>query len=241
MRVAKVGQEKHTNVCLGSVPALTFGQIIEALMALYGVSDAEKGRFVARVYKIQRAGVPIGANVGKGPRVSYSLDQFFQLLVTLELAELSISLTNASRMVRDQWPESGVSLAPAQAWLAIRDGDANSVLLLASGSGLEGFAQHPNPEAAEMAAAGRFVMGKPSRATDGLGTVAADRLIRDGRFDLSATSLTTNIWRTSIVDMTTLVQFVVRVLVAKQLVSENEFTTWAIAQCDAFTREQMEV
>lgn len=233
------GQERHTNICLGESLGLSFGQMLDVLMTLYGVREAERGRFVARVNKVQRAGVPIGTNVGKGPRVRYSLDQFFQLLIVLELAELSISLTNAARMVHEEWPGSPTSLAPAHAWLGIRDCDANSVLLLASASELEGFAQHPNIKVAATAAAARFIVGAPTRPYDRLAVVTSDRLIREGRFDLSATSLSQRLWRTSIIDLTTLVQIVVKILVKKELASEEAFTQWAIGQCDAYAEQAL--
>jgi hypothetical protein len=227
-------QEGHTNICLNESPGLSFGQMLDVLMTLYGMRESERGRFVARVNKVQRAGVPIGTNVGKGPRVRYSLDQFFQLLIVMELAELSISLTNASLMVREFWPRSPVSLAPAHAWLGIMDGDPNSVLLLASASELEGFAKHPDIKAAATAAAGRFIVGAPPRPHDRLTTVTSDRLIRDGRFDLGATSFRPQVWRTSLVDMSGLVSFVVHILDDKELVSETDFTDWAKQQCDDF-------
>ena len=232
--MSELGQERHTDVSLKESPRLTFGQMLDVLMAVYGVREYERGRFVSRVSKVQRAGVPIGTNVGKGPRVRYTLDQLFQLLVVLELAELSISLTNASRMVREWWPESPTSLAPAHAWLGRTSGDPNSVLLLASASELEGFAEHASAEAAANAAAGRFAVGAASRPYDVLTTVTADQLIRDGRFDLSATSLSDRLWRTSIVDLSTLVPIVAEVLGKKGLVTEGEFTSWAIERCDEF-------
>jgi hypothetical protein len=212
--------------------------MLDVLLTLYGVRESERGRFVARVNKVQRAGVPIGTNVGKGPRVRYSLDQFFQLLVVMELAELSISLTNASLIVKDFWPGSPASLAPAHAWLGIKEKDAPSVLLLASASELDGFAKHPDIKAAATAAAARFVAGGASRPNDRLTTITSDRLIRNGRFDLQATSLSKNIWRTSIVDMSTLVPRVVRILAEKCDLEEEQFSRWAKGRCEAFFADQ---
>jgi hypothetical protein len=61
-----------------------------------------------------------------------------ELLLAIELAELSISLLNAASLARDFWPGSSVSLAPSHAWLGYRNGDTVLVLVLASASELEG-------------------------------------------------------------------------------------------------------
>jgi hypothetical protein len=212
--------------------------MLDVLMSLYGVRESERGRFVARVNKVQRAGVPIGTNIGRGPRVRYSLDHLFQLLLAIELAELSISLLNAASLVRDFWPGSSVSLAPSHAWLGYRNGETDSVLVLASASELEGFAAHRDSKTAATAAARRFIVGAPSRTSDRLTTTTSDRLFRNGRFDLGATSLSSNVWRTAIIDLSSLVPLVVRLLSDKTLVTEDEFTTWAERQCQMFLPPQ---
>lgn len=216
---------------LEETPALSFGQMLDVLMSLYEVSEAERERFVARMAEVQKAGVPIGTNVGEDPSVRYSLDQFFQLLVVMELAELSIPLTAASLLVRNMWPRSEASLSPAQAWLGVKEGGANSILLLASVSGLEGFAEHAATNAAADAEARRPI--PVPRASNRLAVITSDQLFRDGRLDLTATSPHQKLWRASIVDMSTLVPLVVQIFTDKQLVSEDGFSKWVIRRFSA--------
>lgn len=211
---------------------MSFGEMIDALVALYGVREDERARFVARVNKVQRAGVPVGTNKGKGARVRYTLDQFFQMLVVLELAELSISLNNAAEMVLREWPHFTVSLAIAHAWLGREENE--SILLLASASELEGFSEQPHHMAARDAEARRFLVSAPDRPSDGLGMATAGQLIRNGRFYLGANSLNRRLWRTSIIDMSTLVPFTVQVLRSMELVSDEGMTAWARQRCEDY-------
>ena len=216
---------------LEETPALSFGQMLDVLMSLYGVREAEQGRFAARLNKVRKAGVPIGANVEEGPASRYSLDQFFQLLVVIELAELSVPVATASLMVRNLWPGSEASLSPAQAWLGVKEGGANSILLLASVSELEGFAEHAATNAAADAEARRPI--PVPRASNRLAVLTSDQLFLDGRFDLTATSPHQKLWRASIVDMSTLVPLVVQIFTDKQLVSEDGFSKWVIRRFSA--------
>ena len=217
---------------LGETPALSFDQMLDVLMSLYGVREAEQGRFAARLNKVRKAGVPIGANVEEGPGSRYSLDQFFQLLVVIELAELSIPLSTASLLVRNLWPGSEASLSPAQAWLGIKEGGANSILLLAFASEMEGFAEDDDTDAGAHAARRSIVAAAPG-SYDRLAVITSDQLFRDGRFDLTATSPHQKLWRASIVDMSTLVPLVVQIFTDKRLVSEDAFSRWVIRRFTA--------
>lgn len=230
------GQVEHTPVASKEMAGLTFGEMMDTLVTLYGVREHERARFVARVNKVQRAGVPIGTNKGKGARVRYNLDQFFQMVVVLELAELSISLNNAAGMVLREWPHFTASLAIASAWLKREEDD--SILLLASASELEGFAEQPNYMAARDAEARRFLVSAPDRPMDGLTMVSAHDLIRNGRFDLAANSLNRRLWRTSIIDMSTLVPLAVRTLEEKGFVSEGSMTAWARQRWEEYERAE---
>ena len=215
---------------LEETPALSFDQVLDVLMSLYGVSEAERERFVARLNKVRRAGVPIGTNVGEDPGVRYSLDQFFQLLAVIELTELSIPLTNASLMVRDLWPGSPASLSPAHAWIGFMEEAPNSVLLLASALEREGFTEDNDTNTAADAPGRRSIVGAAPRPWDRLAVITSDQLFHDGRFNLTATSPHQKLWRASIVDMSTLVPLVVRIFTDKKLVTEDGFSRWAIRQ-----------
>lgn len=227
-------QAEHTSVAPNQRPSMAFGEMVDVLMALYAVRESERVRFVARLNKVQRAGVPIGTNKGKGSRVRYDLDQFFQMLIVLELAELSISLNNAAAIVLREWPHFTVSMAIAQAWLQRKEKE--SVLLLASASELEGFAEHADYKTARDAEARRFLVSAPERPVDGLRYITATHLIQDGRFDLNASSLTQRLWRTSIVDMSTLVPLVMKIVRDRELVTDEGMTEWARRCCEDYEK-----
>lgn len=230
-----VRQQRDTIVSIeADTPSLTYGQIVQVVTQLYRLRPHELGKLTARVKKVQRSGIPLGANVGKGPRARYSLDQLFQLIVVLELAELSISLTIASDLVRNYWPGGPVSLAPAQAWIMHQADDSDSVLLLATTAEREGLSSYADVEEAATARAAAFVVGAPARPMDGLRSVLLSSVITDGKLDLSRLTLSSQLWRSSLIDCSVLVLNVARVLAASGLVSEEQFGGWARAQCDTF-------
>lgn len=218
-------------------PVLTFGQMMHVLVQLYRVRPGELGKLTARVKKIQRSGIPSGANVGKGPRARYALDQLFQVIVVLELAELSISLPTASELVRVFWPGTGVSLAPAHAWLMHQDREPDSLLLLAAAAEIEGLSAHADVKAAASANAAAFLVGAPSRPMDGLRVRTLSSLMSGQKLDLSRASLSGQLWRSSVIDCSVLVPIVFKILAENGLASEDQFTSWAKMACDAFPRE----
>jgi hypothetical protein len=207
---------------------------MQVLTRVYRVRPHELGKLTARVKKVQRSGVPVGANVGKGPRARYSLDQMFQLLVVLELAELSVSLNTASYLVHTFWPGSPLSLAPAHAWLMQEDGDDDSMLILATTAEIEGLSSHADAREAATARAGTFVVGAPARPMDGLRSVTLSSIMTDRKLDLSRSSLSQQLWRSSLIDCSTLVPIVAATLAETGLVSRDQLTAWAKGHCDAF-------
>lgn len=228
-------QGRDTNVSLGGeFPTLSFGQMMDLLTKLYQARGGEISRLTGRVKKVQRCGIPFGSNVGKGPRARYSLDSLFQVIVVLELAELSISLTNASELVAAYWPETPTGLAPAHAWLGHVRGDEDAVLLMANASEVAGFAAYSSFEDAARARSAAFMAGTRFRPFDGLTETSLSRIINNGRLDLSRTTLGGQLWRTSIVDCSTLVPAVVKLLVQAEIISHEQMTAWSIHQCDEF-------
>lgn len=224
-------QEQDTNVShIEAGPTLGFGQIMQVLIHLYGVQEDDYGTLRARVKKVQRSGVPLGANVGKGPRARYSLDQLFQLIVVLELSELSISLPISSEIVRSYWSNSDANLAPARAWLMHQNGDADSMLLLAAPPEPGELSNHRKESAAAQDAP--VLLGAPTSPYDRLSANRLSSIISEGKLDLSRTTLPRQAWRSSLVDCSVLVPIVAHILAERAFVSKEEFTSWATERCN---------
>lgn len=228
-------QQRDTNVSKEKCePSLSFAQVMLVLIQLHRLREHEVGKLAARVKKVQRAGLPIGVNVGRGPRVRYSLDQLFQLIMVLELSELSISIPTASNIVRDAWPVSLVSLAPADAWRLSEQGKPETVIILASASDIEGVRKHRSESAAATARAAESVMGASRRPADIFAQTTANHIFKDGRLDLSQFGLSGNAWRVSLIDMSVLTARVMEILQKNDLVAADEFTQWAHHQIETF-------
>lgn len=89
---------------MASAVDLTFGEVERVLMKLHGVVG-EKRRVTlrSRLQHLQRAEFPPGVKVGRGPKVSYGTDPFFQLVVALQLAEARLPPVHAARVVLANW------------------------------------------------------------------------------------------------------------------------------------------
>lgn len=83
---------------------LTFGEVERVLMALHGlVGEKRRVTLRSRLQHLQRAGFPPGVKVGRGPKVAYGPDGFFQLVLALQLAEARIPPVHAARLVVAGW------------------------------------------------------------------------------------------------------------------------------------------
>lgn len=85
--------------------ALTYGAVERTLMILHGVkTDTRRVTLRSRLQHLQRAHFPPGVRVGRGPKVVYGTDQFFQLVFALELAVARLAPNHAVRIVLANWP-----------------------------------------------------------------------------------------------------------------------------------------
>ena len=72
------------------------------MLAVFGVPADRRGPLRARLKHLNLLGMP-GLKVGKGQRISYSLEHVSQWLVALLLEEAGIDPTEAYRLVKGSW------------------------------------------------------------------------------------------------------------------------------------------
>jgi hypothetical protein len=82
---------------------LTFGQVTDLLVRLYGVDPSKRDPLVARLKYHQREGFPPNVEPGRGPRPAYGLEATFMLVFTFELSRLRIPSGEAARIVVANW------------------------------------------------------------------------------------------------------------------------------------------
>lgn len=82
-----------------------YSQLWEILQELYGIKDpVGKGPMRARLQKLQDTAIPRGAQVGKGKRVDYNLDQIYQVVFALELMDAGLTPSLTFEAIRNEWP-----------------------------------------------------------------------------------------------------------------------------------------
>jgi hypothetical protein len=84
------------------VDGFHFAAVKAALVAAFGIADADRPRFFARLEHLRRVGV-MGERPGKGQKVVYSLDQIDRLLFVFQLSRFSIEPVVAVALIESQW------------------------------------------------------------------------------------------------------------------------------------------
>jgi hypothetical protein len=87
-------------------PRYTYARVERALLAVFDVAADRQGPMRARLKHLNLLGMP-GLKVGKGQRISYSLEHVSQWLVALLLEEAGIDPTEAVRLVNGTWARGG--------------------------------------------------------------------------------------------------------------------------------------
>ena len=59
--------------------------------------------FRGRLQNIQRFGIPLGKNPGKGKKIDYTKDDVFQLAFCLEMAEFDVDPALIANVIRNYW------------------------------------------------------------------------------------------------------------------------------------------
>lgn len=74
----------------GSV-ALLYGEVENILARLHNIQDKDRKAFRARLRHFRNLGIPPLPKVGSGTRISYSLDELYELFFALELMQCGLS------------------------------------------------------------------------------------------------------------------------------------------------------
>ena len=85
-------------------PRHGYAAVERALLAVFGIPAERRGPLRARLKHLNLLGMP-GLKVGKGQRISYSLEHVSQWLVALLLEEVGIDPTEAYRLVTGTWED----------------------------------------------------------------------------------------------------------------------------------------
>src|SRR3954447_6104082 len=84
--------------------ALDYAEVETVLARLHHAdAAAQQGAFRGRIAHLRRLGVPIGLNPGKGKRISYKIEQVYQLALCLEIEEFGTDPSLVVSMVKQHW------------------------------------------------------------------------------------------------------------------------------------------
>lgn len=89
---------------------MKYGTVERALASMYGADKVVETTFRARLKNMSRFGIPFGCNTGKGSKAEYSMNEVYQLIFALELAEtgmLPITIDNTLRAWWERLLEDG--------------------------------------------------------------------------------------------------------------------------------------
>ncbi|MDF2495062.1 hypothetical protein [Sphingomonas sp.] len=68
-------------------PGFAFGDVVAIMMDLFRVDPIKRETFVGRLQQLQKAGIPAGANSGRGTKVRYNAAQLITLMTCLDLLD----------------------------------------------------------------------------------------------------------------------------------------------------------
>ena len=126
----------------------SYSAVEQALAKTYGASD-EKLRetaFRARINSLQRLGV-LGekVRVGKGAKLTYSVEQMERWLACMELCELGISPTVAGKLVIRYWSKKFSPIFKAAQGTVMQNPGLDDVILYLGGVHLMSGSWSPGP------------------------------------------------------------------------------------------------
>ena len=90
---------------MAHVPAYLGSREVEAFFRRFlGISEDGAKPFTGRMKHLIRQKFPEGVNTGHGVPARYYADQFFQVVVVVELWQWGVPPARATRLVTDAWP-----------------------------------------------------------------------------------------------------------------------------------------
>lgn len=82
---------------------LSSGDVERVLIHMAMVAPDAVVAFRARLKHLQRLGIPLGANTGKGRRVPHTLDTMFQLVIAVDLLQVGLPPQMVFRTIKWNW------------------------------------------------------------------------------------------------------------------------------------------
>jgi hypothetical protein len=107
----------------------SYAEVMKVLAELYRAGeDAVRGPLRGRIQNLQKLGVPLHGQVGKGKKLDYQRQQIYQLVFCMELAEIGLNPSQVASTVRVLWELAfgGAFLAEA----AVPSLDNDRILIL---------------------------------------------------------------------------------------------------------------
>jgi hypothetical protein len=81
-----------------------YSDVMKVLAALYGADEVVvRGQLRGRVQNLQKLGIPIGLQVGKGKKIDYKREQIYQIVLCMELAEIGVIPSKISDIIKRWW------------------------------------------------------------------------------------------------------------------------------------------
>jgi hypothetical protein len=109
----------------------TYGHVLQVLAALFGDGEAPLGGpLYGRLKNLQRFGIPLGLQIGKGKKIDYQSEQIFQIAFCLQLENAGVKPAQVARIVSARWSDTIFDLFKKEMKSPSKDNDR--VLLIAT-------------------------------------------------------------------------------------------------------------
>jgi hypothetical protein len=85
-----------------ALPSYSYARVEAALAAVFGIGAERRGPLKGRLKHLNTRGLP-ALQVGRGTRISYSLEQISQLLLALLIEETGVDPVVVVRLIKETW------------------------------------------------------------------------------------------------------------------------------------------
>lgn len=100
---------------------LSYRQLEATLAAYLNVHPEKIGTFRSRMKQLQRLEFPVGVNIGRGVRMTYSADHLLQLAVAFEIIGTGLAAKAATDLVTKYWVRFQAAFGRAHSRLGYRE------------------------------------------------------------------------------------------------------------------------